>query len=201
LTDLTINKSPFFNLKIINILEAYISHNSDDTLILLIKNRQEQGVSMLYDKYSKALFNAILQVVRAKDIAEEVLQDTFIKVWRNIDSYNVEKGRLYTWLFNIARNTAIDATRSKNFKQKNDHLDASESTENQPTTAINTDTIGVEKLTELLSPEHKIVIDLIYFQGFTQAEVSIYLDIPLGTIKTRVRTAIKILRHCFNPPL
>jgi RNA polymerase sigma-70 factor, ECF subfamily len=179
-------------------LETYTSPNSDDTLILLIKNRHEQGVSMLYDKYSKALFNVILRVVRAKEIAEEVLQDTFTKVWRNIDSYNVEKGQLYTWLLNIARNTAIDATRAKNFKLKIDYLDTPENIENQPTTCINLDTIGIDKLTELLSPEHKIIIDLIYFHGFTQAEVALHLNIPIGTIKTRVRTSIKILRQCFN---
>jgi RNA polymerase sigma-70 factor, ECF subfamily len=178
-------------------MDTFTTHHSDEHLIELMKNRRSQGISMLYDKYSSALFSAILRVVRAKEIAEEVLQDTFTKAWRHIDSYDVTKGRLYTWLLNIARNGAIDATRTKNFGRQNDPLDTVKSIDNQLITSFNTDTIGVKNLTEQLTHEHKILIDLIYFEGFTQAEAAEHLSMPIGTIKTRLRMAMTILKRIF----
>jgi RNA polymerase sigma-70 factor, ECF subfamily len=178
-------------------LETFTLNNSDDTLISLLKTRPQHGMSMLYDKYSAALFNVILRVVQAKEIAEEILQDTFTKAWRYIDSYDMGKGRLYTWLVNIARNSAIDATRAKNFNRRNEDIENPKSIVNQPVTTINTDTIGIQKLTESLSPELKILIDLIYFEGFTQAEVAEHLSMPIGTIKTRLRLAMSILKRSF----
>ena len=80
--------------------------NADETIIELLRSRNADGVSLLYDKYSGALFGTIVRVVQSKELAEEVLQDTFTKAWRNIDSYDTSKGRLYTWLINIARNAA-----------------------------------------------------------------------------------------------
>jgi RNA polymerase sigma-70 factor, ECF subfamily len=181
------------------ILETFTLYNSEDDLIQLLKNRNVHAVSLLYDKYSAALFNVILRVVQAKEIAEEVLQDTFTKAWRNIDTYDATKGRFYTWLINIARNSAIDATRIKNYKRQNERLDNLTSRmEMQLSTSFNPDIINVKKLTEILPPDHKILIDLIYFEGFTQAEAAEWLSIPIGTIKTRLRVAITLLRALFG---
>ncbi len=171
---------------------------ADETLIELMYNRDSKGVSLLYDAHSRALFGIILHIVQHRELAEEVLQDTFTKAWRNIDSYDTRKGRLYTWLANIARNAAIDATRAKHFNRRNlsiEHtLNLIDVYQNK---SINTDTIGVQKRTESLPKNDKILIDLIYFHRFTQAETAEYLSIPIGTVKTHLRMAMTILKQLF----
>ncbi len=180
-------------------METVAPRNADETIIELLRSRNAEGVSLMYDKYSGALFGVIFRVVHSKELAEEVLQDTFTKAWRNIDSYDTGKGRLYTWLINIARNSAIDATRSKNFKQQNQALDNVVNTiDTQQSTSINPDTIDIKRLTENLSPDYKVLIDLIYFQGFTQAEAAEHLSMPLGTVKTRLRAAMSTLKQLFS---
>jgi RNA polymerase sigma-70 factor, ECF subfamily len=180
-------------------LELFTPRNADETIIELLRSRNAEGVSMLYDKYSGALYGTIFRVVQSKELAEEVLQDTFTKAWRNIDSYDTTKGRLYTWLINIARNTAIDATRAKNYKQQNRPLDNVVNTiDAQQSTSMNPDTLDIQRLTEKLAPEYKVLIDLIYFQGFTQAEAAEHLAMPLGTVKTRLRAAMAMLKQLFS---
>jgi RNA polymerase sigma-70 factor, ECF subfamily len=179
-------------------LEVQLLQTADARLIELMHNRNPRCISLLYDAYSRALFGIILHIVQNHELAEEVLQDTFTKVWRNIDSYDDRKGRPYTWLVNIARNTAIDATRTKHFKQYNQSIDSAINTiDTYRNKSINTDTIGVQKLTETLPKNYKILIDLIYFQGFTQSETAEYLAIPIGTVKTHLRSAMMLLKQLF----
>ncbi len=174
------------------------THQSDEQITELLRRRETSAMTVLYDKYSGALFGAILRVVHSQEIAEEVLQDTFTKVWRNFESYNAEKGRLFTWLINIARNSAIDATRLKGYNRQNQPLENVVNTiDNQQSTTTNPETIGLRELTEKLSPEYKDLIDLIYFKGFTQSEAAEALNIPLGTVKTRVRAAMSRLKEFF----
>lgn len=172
--------------------------STDEQIIEMLRLRDTNGLSLAYDKYSGALFGTILRVVRSQEIAEEVLQDTFTKVWRNFESYDTSKGRLFTWLINIARNSAIDATRQKGFNRQNQPLENVVNTiDTQQSTSINPETIDMRQLTEKLSPEYKSLIDLIYFQGYTQSEAAEALNIPLGTVKTRVRAAILRLKEFF----
>ena len=179
-------------------MDTFAIKNTDETIIELLRSRQSDGVSLLYDKYSGALYGVILRVVHSREIAEEVLQDVFTKAWRNIDSYDTVKGRLYTWLINIARNAAIDATRAKNFNRQNQDLDNVVNTiDTQQSTSINPDTLDIQRLTEKLAPEYKVLVDLIYFQGFTQAEAAEHLSMPLGTVKTRLRAAMLMLKQLF----
>jgi RNA polymerase sigma factor (sigma-70 family) len=175
-----------------------VIHTSDEQIIEQLRLRESGALSVLYDKYSGALFGAIVRVVHSQEIAEEVLQDTFTKVWRNIDSYDASKGRLFTWLINIARNSAIDATRQKGFNRQNQPLENVVNTiDTQLSTSINPETIDMRQLTEKLSPEYKDLIDLIYFKGYTQVEAAEALNIPLGTVKTRVRAAMTRLKEFF----
>jgi RNA polymerase sigma-70 factor (ECF subfamily) len=123
-----------------------------------------------------------------------------VKIWRNIEGYNAGKGTLFTWMLNIARNTAIDKVRSQEFQnsQKNQDLDTTINTiDKQEYSQFDVDAIGVKKVIEKLKPEHRLIIDLLYFQGYTQAEVSEEFGIPLGTVKTRVKSAINHLREYF----
>lgn len=167
-------------------------------LVQGLKARDQKVFSYLYDHYSPALYGVAVKVLNDENIAGDVLQEVFMKIWRNIDRYNEEKGRLFTWMLNITRNTAIDMLRSKAHKldQKiqeisNDvHLYAGHLTVYQ-----STDHLGLSKVLEKLNKEQRIIIDLAYYKGCTQEEISRLLDIPLGTVKTRMRNAIIQLRN------
>ncbi len=151
----------------------------------------------MYDNYSGALYGVIRRVVEAEDVANDVLQEAFVKIWKNIDGYDASKGSIFTWMMNICRNTSIDEVRSKNFKKESQNQnieDVVHVIDKQNNIEQKVDNIGIKKVVQNLKPEHRILIDKIYFQGYTQDEVSKELEIPLGTVKTRVRAAISHLR-------
>lgn len=173
---------------------------TEDALVSLLQSKDERGFSILYDNYSSALYGVILKIVRSEEIAADVMQDSFVKIWKNIEGYNRTKGTLFTWILNVARNTAIDRIRSQEFQnsQKNQDLDSSINfIDNQGSNQFDVDAIGIRKVVENLRPEHQQMIDLLYFQGYTQAEVSEEFGIPLGTVKTRVKAAVVQLRQYF----
>lgn len=153
----------------------------------------------LYDMYSGALYGICLKIVKDSEIAQDVLQDSFIKIWKNGGKYEPSKGRLFTWMLNIARNTAIDHLRSKAMKYEIQNIDNNVSViERENAQTLNVDTIGLKQHLDRLRKEDREVIDLAYFGGFTQEEVAEKLSIPLGTVKTRARRALTDLRKLFN---
>lgn len=170
----------------------------DLALIFRLKNHDHAAIGELYDRYGAALFGAIMRIVQHREIAEQVLQDTFVKAWRNGSSYDEGKGRLFTWLLNIARNTAIDATRSAHFQKskKTDSIDVIVYSPGEE--SINPDTIGVRDMLGQLDDKYRLLIELVYFKGYTQEEVAEETGIPLGTVKTRLRYAISALRRFFG---
>lgn len=171
---------------------------STDTLIERLKQQDASALSELYDAYSGALYGVVLRIVRTPETAEQVLQDVFLKAWRNIEHYDPAKGRLFTWLVNIARNAAIDAVRSAQYRQQQ-KTDALETLVHHPGgQGIHTDHIGVRELVAQLEEKHRTLIELLYFQGYTQEEAAEAVGIPLGTVKTRVRRALRELRRAFG---
>ncbi len=169
-----------------------------DELIILLQKRDQRAFSKLYDMYSESTYGIIYNIVLDQDLADEVLQDVFIKIWEKSSTYSSNKGRFFTWILNIARNAAIDKIRSKSFKNSKKNLDADNFVhilEDQTNFNQTTDTIGLRAFVKALEPLCRKVIDLLYFKGFTQAEASEKLDIPLGTIKTRNRNCLKSLRN------
>lgn len=169
----------------------------EQEIIAGLKARDRKTVEYLYAKYSRALFVVITRILSDKDIAEEVFHDAFIKITNKIDSYDESKGRLYTWMSNICRNSAIDKSRSKEFSEKrktNTIDDYVYGLESQSGTADLVDGIGVRELMGTLNDEQKFIVDCIYFKGYTHTEVSEEYDIPLGTVKSRIRAAINVLK-------
>ncbi len=151
--------------------------------------------------YSSSLFGVISRIVNDTAVAEDVLQDTFIKIWNSFSSYRAEKGRLFTWMVNIARNLAIDKIRSKDFKNqaKNHELENNVTfIDEQRSTVYKPELVGIKEMVETLKPEQKSILDLVYFKGYTHIEAADELGVPLGTIKTRLRMAIIQLRKYFN---
>ena len=169
---------------------------SEAELISSLKHKEEQAFSYLYDNYAPALYNIIQQIVPEREVASDVLQEVFLNIWRKIDSYDADKGRLFTWMLNIARNASIDKLRSKGYQDslKNQSLDDDVNMYAHQSVKIHTDDYGLRKLVNKLKDEQKILVELSYFQGFTHEEIARSLNLPLGTVKTRIRAALSQLR-------
>jgi len=175
-------------------LEPKIKY-SEQELVALLKEQNNDAFNYLYDHYSGALFTIINQIVPDKDTASDVLQEVFVNVWRKIGTYDETKGRLFTWMLNVARNAAIDKVRSKGYRdnQRTQTIAEGESGLAMSSNPVVND-VGLKKVLTTLNEEYRKLIDLSYFQGFTHEEIAKMLGIPLGTVKTRIRTAISQLR-------
>ncbi len=171
--------------------------NIEEQVITLLSHGDRKAISVAYQNYADALFGIIFRIVKSKEIAEEVLQDTFIKVWGNANKFDKSKGRLFTWFANIARNSAIDMVRSAKYRnlQKTESLDNPVYTNNDPDVNIEIKDTGLEKVINSLDEKYRMIIDKLYFEGYSHSELAKEMDIPLGTIKSRLRLAIKELRQ------
>jgi RNA polymerase sigma factor (sigma-70 family) len=172
---------------------------TEQELVAALKERNNQAFAFLYDHYAGALYSIIRQIITDNsELAGDVLQEVFINIWRKIESYDQTKGRLFTWMLNIARNASIDTLRSKSYQnsQKNQELPENvyKGASNQ-TTQQNVDNIGLKKVLEKLKPEHRVLVELAYFKGYTHEEIAGMMTIPLGTVKTRIRNALLQLRE------
>lgn len=147
------------------------------------------------------MYGIVCRVITDEETARDVLQEVFVKIWNNIDKFDTAKGRLYTWMLNLARNTAIDKLRSKGEKMQGKIQTGEDIVYKQEQglkTEQQTDTIGLKAIVAEMQPEHKTIVELAYFKGYTLDEISKALDIPLGTVKTRMRKAISLLRQHYN---
>ena len=173
---------------------------SENELIKGLQAHDEKAFSLLYDSYSPALLGIIAKIVKDEAEAENLLQDSFVKIWKNINQYDAAKGRLFTWLLNIARNTALNFLRSAHYFEQGEiqNLESVVYTETVKTELTEVNYIGVSETVQKLDPKLKQVIHLIYYLGYTQQEVSEQLNLPLGTVKTRTRMALQLLRGYFG---
>ncbi len=171
-------------------------------IVQALQKRDKRVIEILYDQYSPALYGVILKIVRSEETACDVLQDTFIKIWTHGNQYDARKGTLFTWMLNIARNKAIDKTRSAAFKKKSkiQNLDQAVYNSVEQSEQLNPDHIGLKGMVDGLEDKYKEVIELAYFQGYTQKEIMERLDLPLGTVKSRVRIGLRELRRLFTLP-
>lgn len=175
-----------------------IYHESE--LVSMLKQRQEHAFNYLYDHYSGSLYAVIVSIVPDRELANDLLQEVFVKIWRQIESYDNAKGRLFTWMLNVARNASIDAIRSKNYQQSQQNRELTENVyEEGGSVQMNTDKIGLRKIVHRLKDEYRVLVELSYFEGYTQDEISKLLQIPLGTVKTRLRTALTQLKQVIKP--
>jgi len=173
----------------------------ETALVNALRAGEKQALEKLYSSYAAALLGIISKIVKQEDLAEDVLQETFLKIWRSIDQYDASRGRLFTWMARLAKNKAIDLlrTRGEINSLRNDELDTTAESKVSQLYQVeyNPEVIGIKQLIRTLTPIQTMIIDLVYFQGYTQLEVSQLLDIPVGTVKTRIRMAIKTMRTFF----
>jgi RNA polymerase sigma factor (sigma-70 family) len=172
-------------------------HENQTQIAEFLKQKNAHALAQLYDAYGATLYGVVLRIVYSKEIAEQVIQDTFVKIWQNSASYDASKGRLYTWMLNIARNTAIDVTRTSHFinGKNTDNIDALTCSINAE--CLNPDTIGLREIVKTMDEKYTVLIDLIYFNQYTHIEAAEATGLPLGTVKTRVRYALLELRKAF----
>lgn len=159
--------------------------------------RDKSALEYLYDNYSGAIYGVIHRIVRKEEIAEEVLQDVFLKLWDKFASYDATKGKLFTWMVNVARNQAIDKTRSREIinEQKTSGIENLVSRiDNEEYIEQKIDGIGVKDILKNLSEDQRFVVDHLYLKGYSQSELAEEFNIPLGTVKTRLRLAMQQLR-------
>ena len=179
--------------------------NPDAGIILQLKNGNQQAMATVLDKYGDALYGAIYQIVRSEDIAKDLMQDACIKIWNNIKSYDEQKGRLFTWLLRVCRNTAIDKARTSKFKAvaRAQTIEDTVSNSLVHSEEMTIQDSGLQQVISRLDEKYQQVINLIYLQGYTQQEAAKALDIPLGTVKSRVKISIRELRSLLkeNPLL
>jgi RNA polymerase sigma-70 factor (ECF subfamily) len=174
------------------------------TLVQMIKSKNEKGFHILYDNYSGALYGILMKLVRRTDVAEDLLQDAFVKIWKHIDAFDPARGTLFTWMLNIARNHAIDYLRSSGYKNQlhNVNMDLlSHQVDYISATASNTLEIEVKDFkNKALQIESKYseIIDMIFFYGFTQQQTATMLNLPLGTVKTRARKGLSMLKVLYK---
>ena len=170
---------------------------TQEELLEQIYKKDGKAFTALYDMYSKSLYGVIFNLLKDKEESEDVLQEVFVKIWKNIDSYNDSKGRFFTWILNIARNTSIDKLRSKGHKNSAKNLSADNFVhilDHNTSVTNKIDAIGIRDFINKLKPKCIRLIDLLFFKGYTQQEASEELEIPLGTVKTQNRNCMNDLR-------
>ena len=166
----------------------------EQELVALLRQKDNGAFSYLYDHYAGALHGVVKQIVTDSELANDVVQEVFINIWKKIDSYDESKGRLFTWMLNIARNASIDKTRSKSFQQSARQQTLSDNDMLTYTVRPGMDDYGLKKVLFKLKDEQRMLIELSYYQGFTHDQIAKALNIPLGTVKTRIRSALIQLR-------
>ncbi len=174
---------------------------SEEKLVDLLKNHDVKGFAYLYDHYSAALQGVLFHMLHSNDLAEDILQETFIKIWKNIGSYDSKKGSLFTWILNIARNTAIDKVRSLDYKHHHQVYTVDTQLyriDSHRHATPEVDSIGLRTCIAQLKVEHQQVIEYLYFKGYTHMELAEELGIPLGTVKTRIKAAVQHLRKMLH---
>ncbi len=167
-------------------------------IVELLQERDEKAISLLYDNYADTLYGVAYKVVKDEDLAQDIVQESFVKIWKKSDSYDPSKAKLFTWLFRITRNTAIDKLRSISTKSdKEIQIDVSD-VYNLGEQSIRPEFIDVKKNLDRLEPKYRIVLEALFFEGMTQQEASDELDIPLGTIKSRLKIGLREMRKIYG---
>ncbi len=165
---------------------------SDEQLVALLRNKDKAAMGAVLKKYGDALYGVVFRIVGTREVAEDIMQEVAVKIWKNHQAYDAKKGRLFTWLVNIARNTAIDKVRTQKFQARRqaESLDSTVHDNIRFSEHLDIQDVGLRRLIERLDPKYREVIDLLYLKGYTQKEATEALGIPLGTVKTRVKKAL-----------
>ena len=171
----------------------------ENHIVELLTERNEKGMDLLYEYYGDALYGIAFKTTQDEDLAKDVLQESLIKIWNKIDTYDKEKSKLFTWIFRVTRNTAIDKIRSYKTKSDKEIQIEVSNVYNLGVDSLKPEHIDIKDHLSSLDEKYQIVIEALFFKGMTQQEASEELDIPLGTIKSRLKIGLRELRKVFVP--
>ena len=178
----------------------------DGQLVTLIVGSDRAALEALYGRYSAPIFSLAMNMLRDQGAAEEVTQDVFFNVWRRASSYHEQRGKVTSWLFSIAHHRSIDEVRRRRRQQT--HVQFGVDLSNRPSTdgvdpveyaTSKSDRGHLDRALSTLRPEQRDVVVLAYFKGLTHTEIAKQLDQPLGTVKTRMRLALRKMREVLGP--
>lgn len=172
-------------------------HPIEHTIIPLLREEDKQSIELIMEYYGDTLYGIALKMVGDTSQAEDVMQESFMKIWKNASKYDAKKARLFTWLLNIVRNTAIDKIRKRKNDQENSQRHQSHVSSDPIAEHFRPECIDVKDKVESMEAKYKEVIEVLFFKGLTQREASDALNIPLGTVKTRLRIGLRQLRSVF----
>jgi len=176
---------------------------SDERLVLALEGRDERALETLYDRYGDYVYSVCLRMVGDVQLAEDLSQEVFLRLWRRPDLYDQSRGRFLTWLLSIARNRAIDERRSRGRRFRfesppsstaEEMLEAAPTSDERDVAVVSEERVIVQRALAALPPEQRLAIQLAYFGGYTQQEIAQGLHQPLGTVKTRIRLGLQKLR-------
>lgn len=183
----------FWHSRKMDRLETYI--------VSLLQSSDKKAVELIYDNYSDSLYGVILKMLKDENDAQDVLQESFIKIWKNSQKYDPKKAKLFTWLLTICRNKAIDKLRARKNKLSKEVQKADTSVYDNRKVTIKPEHMDLRDKVNTLDSKYIEVIDALFFNGMTQQEASDHLDLPLGTVKSRLRIALRELNKIFGEKL
>ncbi len=167
-------------------------------LIQRLQKQDSKALSVIYDKYSGALYGVILRICKNEEQAQDLLQETFLKIWQKSNQYDPKKGKIFTWAYRIAKNIALNAQRRPYKLIQNEDLSVYE---NEETHESEIDMLQLNGSLKQLEPHHQKALQLVYFNGLTHREAHEEMNVPLGTFKSYIKQALKKLREAYQKEL
>ncbi len=176
---------------------------ADEDLISLVAQGDAEALAVLYDRHSRAVYSLAYRMMGERQAAEDLAQDAFLKVWRSATSYRAERGSVRTWLLSIVHNRGIDQLRSLASRRRTQEKIEASAPKSQPSEAFaeswrNSQRDQVREALSTLPKEQLKILELAYFSGYTHVEIAALLDVPLGTVKGRMRLGLKKIRDYFE---
>jgi RNA polymerase sigma-70 factor (ECF subfamily) len=188
-------------MTLLPLLFAIYVEGEDGSLAKRLRQREPAALAELYDRYGRLVYSLIYRIVRDVGVAEDLVQETFLRVWNRAQGFDAERGALGPWLLAVARNRAIDYVRSTGGKMARGSLDLGQAEHSAAFVNFEADLLSQDRARRVrvamdrLNENQRHVIELAYFEGLSQSEMAERMGQPLGTVKTWVRTALKNLRE------
>ncbi|MDQ5811932.1 MAG: sigma-70 family RNA polymerase sigma factor [Actinomycetota bacterium] len=175
---------------------------ADEDLISLVAQGDAEAFAVLYDRHGRAVYSLAYRMMGERQAAEDLAQDAFLKVWRSATSYRADRGSVRTWLLSIVHNRGIDQLRSHASRRRTQEKIEASAPKSQPSEAFaqswrNSQGEQVREALGTLPKEQLKILELAYFSGYTHVEIAELLDVPLGTVKGRMRLGLKKIRDYF----
>jgi RNA polymerase sigma-70 factor (ECF subfamily) len=183
------------------VLQVVLRAKADAELAARLKARDPHAMADLYDRYGRLAYSLIHRVIRDAAVAEDLVQETFLRVWNRVQSFDSERGALGAWILTVARNRAIDYLRSIDGRMSAGSVELEKIERPGLFSALEDQALSMDRVERLrgafekLTPNQRMVIELAYFEGLSQSEMAERIRQPLGTVKTWVRSALKVLRE------